>query len=64
MHYLRHTFATLALQEGVGIKGVQNALGHRSAMLTLDTYAHVTRDMRREVSTAIDRVFPESSETG
>ena len=41
-HDLRHTFATVALQNGVDIKTVSGMLGHYSAGFTLDTYAHVT----------------------
>ena len=41
-HSLRHTFATLALQNGVDIKTVSGMLGHYSAGFTLDTYTHVT----------------------
>ena len=41
-HDLRHTFATMALQNGVDIKTVSSMLGHYSAGFTLDTYAHVT----------------------
>ena len=50
-HDLRHTFATLALQNGVDIKTVSGMLGHFLAGFTLDTYAHVTtsgaRPLRR-----------------
>ena len=38
-HDLRHTFATLALQNGVDVKTVSGMLGHFSAGFTLDTYA-------------------------
>ena len=41
-HDLRHTFATMALQNGVDVKTLSNILGHFSAGFTLDTYAHVT----------------------
>jgi len=41
-HDLRHTFATIALQNGVDIKTVSSMLGHYSAGFTLDVYAHVT----------------------
>ncbi|MBW4031973.1 MAG: tyrosine-type recombinase/integrase [Acidobacteria bacterium] len=40
VHDLRHTAATMWIQNGVDIKTVQNWLGHASAKLTLDTYAH------------------------
>ena len=43
-HNLRHTFATLALRNGVDVKTVSSMLGHYSAGFTLDTYAHVTTD--------------------
>ena len=44
-HDLRHTFATLALQNGVDVKTVSGMLGHYSADFTLDTYAHVTTQL-------------------
>jgi len=37
-HDLRHTFATLALQNGVDIKTLSGMLGHYSSGFTLDTY--------------------------
>ncbi len=43
-HDLRHTFATLALQNGVDVKTVSGMLGHFSAGFTLDTYTHVTTE--------------------
>ena len=49
-HDLRHTFATLALQNGVDIKTVSGMLGHFSAGFTLDTYAHVTTAAKREAA--------------
>ena len=49
-HDLRHTFATLALQNGVDIKTVSGMLGHFSAGFTLDTYAHVTGAAQRQAA--------------
>lgn len=40
VHDLRHTAATLWLTNGVDLKTVQTWLGHSSAKLTADTYAH------------------------
>ena len=40
IHELRHTQATLLLGSGADIKTVQTRLGHASASLTLDQYAH------------------------
>ena len=49
-HDLRHTFATLAIQQGVGVKTVSSILGHYSAGFTLDTYTHVTGEMQKEAA--------------
>ncbi len=49
-HDLRHTFSTLALQNGVDIKTVSGMLGHYSAGFTLDTYAHVTTAAQKEAA--------------
>jgi integrase len=40
LHDLRHSFATLMLASGADWKQVQSALGHSSAMVTMDIYAH------------------------
>ena len=49
-HDLRHTFATLALQNGVDIKTLSGMLGHYSSGFTLDTYTHITDKMQQEAA--------------
>ncbi len=49
-HDLRHTFATLALQNGVDAKTVSSMLGHYDAGFTLRTYTHATRQMQEEAA--------------
>ena len=56
-HDLRHTFATLALQNGVDIKTVSGMLGHFSAGFTLDTYAHVTTSAKREAAKTMGNIL-------
>ena len=56
-HDLRHTFATLALQNGVDIKTVSGMLGHFSAGFTLDTYAHVTTATQKEAARTMEKVL-------
>ena len=50
LHGLRHTFATLAIQNGVAAKTVSSILGHYSAGFTLDTYTHVTGEMQKDAA--------------
>lgn len=56
-HDLRHTFATLALQNGVDVKTVSGMLGHYSAGFTLDIYAHVTTAAQREAANTMGNVL-------
>ena len=46
-HDLRHTFATLALTNGVDAKTVSSMPGHSSSSFTLDLYTHVTTQMQQ-----------------
>lgn len=56
-HDLRHTFATLALQNGVDVKTVSGMLGHHSAGFTLDTYAHVTTAAQRPAANTMGNIL-------
>ena len=49
-HDLRHTFATMALQNGVDVKTVSSMLGHYDAGFTLKTYTHATRQMQEQAA--------------
>ena len=52
LHDLRHTFATLMLRAGVGLKYASTLLGHSSIKTTGDIYAHaIPEDLRRAVET-------------
>ncbi len=44
---LRHTFATLMLEQGENPKVVQEILGHSQITHTMDTYSYVTPNMQR-----------------
>ena len=59
-HDLRHTFATLALQNGVDVKTVSGMLGHFSAGFTLDTYAHITSAAQRQAAQTMGSVLSET----
>lgn len=54
-HDLRHTAASLAISAGANVKVVQRMLGHKSAKVTLDTYAALFPDDLDNVINAISR---------
>jgi integrase len=54
MHDLRHSAASLAISAGANVKAVQTMLGHKSAALTLDTYADLFPDDLEAVADALD----------
>lgn len=62
-HDLRHTFATLALNNGVDVKTVSSMLGHYSAGFTLDTYTHVTTEMQRSAAKKMGNFMNEAMPT-
>ncbi len=56
-HDLRHTAATLLLQQGTHVKLVSEMLGHANINTTMDTYSHVLPTMHGEVATAFDTLL-------
>jgi integrase len=56
-HDLRHTAATLMLQQGVHPKVVQERLGHADITLTLNTYSHVMPSMQDEAAEKLDELL-------
>lgn len=53
-HDLRHTYATLALQNGVDIKTISYYLGHSTVAFTMDKYMHVTMNMQQDGAQKIE----------
>ena len=57
IHDLRHTSATLLLEQGVHPKVVQERLGHSPISMTLDTYSHVMPSMQKAAAQKLDELF-------
>ena len=57
LHELRHTYLTLLAMNGVHPKVMRELAGHYSSQITMDIYAHVNMDAKREAVAAVSKVF-------
>ncbi len=55
LHGLRHTWATLALHEGIDIHIVSERLNHSSTHVTREIYTHVTPPMQSDAAERVAR---------
>jgi integrase len=53
IHDLRHTYASLLIQNGESLAYVKDQLGHHSIQITVDTYGHLVCGANRQ---AVDRL--------
>lgn len=57
LHALRHLYASLLIRHGESVKTVQKRLGHSSAAITLDTYAHLWPDADDRTREAVEQAL-------
>lgn len=57
LHALRHFYASALIRHGESVKTVQKRLGHSSAAMTLDTYAHLWPDSDDRTRQAVERAL-------
>ena len=57
LHGLRHTWATLALEQGIHPKVVQERLGHSTIAITLGLYSHVSPTLHDEAAEMVSGLF-------
>ena len=53
LHGLRHTWAPLALEQGVHPRVVQERLGHATIAITLGIYSHVSPTLHDEAANLV-----------
>lgn len=56
-HQLRHSYATIAFENDLNPKIVQNLLGHRQISTTMDIYTEFRKKSLEEAAEGIDRMF-------
>lgn len=61
LHDLRHSAATLMLQEGDHPKVVQEMLGHSSISVTLDIYSRIAPTLHRDAADRMDTLLGRQS---
>lgn len=61
IHDIRHTFASLLLQQNAPLHYVKEQMGHASISTTVDIYAHVAPGRHRDVINGLDAVCPPSA---
>lgn len=54
-HDLRHTFATMSLENGMDVKTLSTIIGYVSSATTLNIYTHITGEMQRNAARNIDQ---------
>jgi integrase len=56
-HDLRHTFASLLIEQGENIKYIQSQLGHARPTITLDVYAHLVSSTNQEAAYRLENTI-------
>lgn len=63
IHDLRHTYASMLINQGENLKYVQAQLGHASITTTVDRYGHLMPDAHRGANDRLDATLFGGSET-
>lgn len=56
-HDMRHSHATMLIQQKTNVKVISERLGHSKVGITLDIYSHVLPSMQSEVADVIDKIM-------
>ena len=57
LHNFRHTFISLAAENGIHPAVVQALAGHSSSRITMDIYTHINSEAKRNAMAVMDSVF-------
>jgi len=60
-HSFRHTHTSLLIEANVHIKEIQERLGHSDINTTMDIYAHMTKNVKKEASTRFSNLMKDLS---
>jgi len=54
-HDLRHTYASMLIEQGENIKYIQIQLGHSTPMVTLNVYAHLMKSTNQKAAIQLEK---------
>ena len=60
-HDMRHTFASLLIEQGENIKYIQSQLGHSSPTVTLNVYAHLMKPVNQASANRLENTIFEAT---
>lgn len=61
VHGLRHTCATMLINQGLPLPVVSQRIGHADPSITLKIYAHLLPTLQREAANVMDRILSQPS---
>lgn len=61
-HALRHTFASINIENGVDVKTISDILGHSDISITLKTYTHTTQKAKERAIEKFNNMFKTKEE--
>lgn len=56
-HQLRHYYATILYEAGIGTKDMQNLLGHANIQTTLNVYTHIRKKQKQAATDKLNQFF-------
>jgi len=56
-HDLRHSYASILIEQGENLKYIQSQLGHSSPTVTLNVYAHLMKPTNQEAACRLERAI-------
>lgn len=63
IHDLRHTFASLLIQQGESLAYVKDQMGHHSIQVTVDIYGHLVPGGNKAAVDRLDETQPQGKES-
>ena len=61
-HSLRHTFASMNIENGIDVKTISDILGHSDISITLQTYTHTTQKAKEKAIEKFNNMFKTEEE--